>query len=116
MPIKGFRVWLSGRLVENSENRFIQLLDQKGRLWEMEGTYGSGFYLQDPRSAKILMHTGTCDRYQNPIYEGDILRQVSCEQTFKVDDIVSFLLMCGRYEAKHGASIFDSLEIVSDEQ
>jgi hypothetical protein len=64
----------------------------------------------------VKFHTGTYDRNNTPIYEGDTLRQMSCEQTFKVDDIVSFLLMCGRYQEKHGAPIFDSLEVVDEKE
>ena len=64
-------------------------------------------------SSDVEFHTGTYDRKGMPIFEGDTLRQMSCEIPFVVEDIVSFLIMCGRYEEKHGAPIFDSLEIVN---
>ena len=66
-------------------------------------------------SDSIEYHTGAYDRNNTPIFEGDTLRQMSCTQTFVVEDIVSFLLMCGRYEERHGTPIFDSLEVVKEE-
>jgi hypothetical protein len=92
MPIKGFRV----KHADLGLNRIVTEFDNIYENWAEMGT-------------------GTCDRYGTPIFEGDTLRQTTCEQTFKVEDIVSFLLMCGRYEEKHGTPIFDSLEIVKDE-
>jgi len=68
--------------------------------------------IKTPFKTEYLFHTGTYDRNGRPIYEGDQVRQVSCEIPFNVEDIVSFLIMCGRYEEKHGAPIFDSLEVV----
>jgi hypothetical protein len=58
-------------------------------------------------------HTGTYDCNGASIYEGDFLRSKSCEIPFKVENIVSFLIMCGKYEAQHGVPIFESLEIVN---
>lgn len=95
MSIKGFRI--------KSDNGYLNEMDTS----EIPGEFASP-------SDTVLFHTGTYDRKGEPIFEGDTLRQMSCEQTFKVEDIVSFLLMCGRYEAKHGAPIFDSLEVVTE--
>lgn len=63
---------------------------------------------------KFRFHTGTYDRNQNPIFEGDLLRSKTCETPFKVESVLEFLLMCGRYEEKNGTPIFDSLEIVKE--
>jgi hypothetical protein len=97
MPIKGFRYKHADLGLNKIVTEFVDIYKN----WQ---------------PYKIEMSTGTCDRYGTSIFEGDILRQITCEQTFKVEDIVSFLLMCGRYEEKHGTPIFDSLEIVKDER
>ena len=78
--------------------------------------YGVDLSLASGNEIKIFYHTGTFDRNGTPIYEGDTLRQKSCEIPFKVEDIVSFLIMCGRYEEKHGTPIFDSLEVVNEKK
>lgn len=74
----------------------------------------SGSIDNDPSRFNIQFHTGTYDRNQNPIFEGDMLRSVTCEIPFKVENIVDFLMMCGAYKEKNGCDIFDSLEIVSE--
>lgn len=109
MSINGFRI--------ESETNLISLVDFHSVAHVPENKFYSYFNFQDRLSElglKIQLDTGTRDREGTPIYEGDTLKQVSCEQTFKVDDIVSFLIMCGRYEEKHGTPIFDSLEIVNE--
>lgn len=62
----------------------------------------------------IGMDVGVTDRNGNSIKVGDILRSKTCEIPFKVESVVEFLLMCGRYEEKNGTPIFDSLEIVKE--
>lgn len=120
MPIKGFRVRnsLTNEIRSNSSvpKAFFMLNDEIALCWAAWEAESLSYKMNQCAEAFVVeFHTGTYDRYGSPIFEGDTLRQVSCEQTFKVEDIVSFLLMCGRYEAKHGAPIFDSLEIVKDE-
>ena len=62
------------------------------------------------------MFTGTFDRNNTPIFEGDTLRSKTCETPFKVENIVDFLMMCGAYREKNGCDIFESLEIVKEEK
>lgn len=61
---------------------------------------------------KIQYHTGEFDRNQTPIYEGDWVRSMSCEEPWQVPDLVTFLKRCGAYEAEHGVRMCDSLIVV----
>jgi len=93
MPIKGFR-----------DKKYKTFMSPVKREQQFSEPY------------EVEYHTGTYDRNNVPIFEGDTLRQITCTQTFIVEDLVDFLLMCGRYEEKHGAPIFDSLEVVTEER
>jgi hypothetical protein len=120
MSIKGFRVRNSFtkeiRINSITPKAFYMLSDEIELCWAAWERESLSYKMNRCAEAFIIeFHTGTYDRNNVPIFEGDTLRQMSCTQTFVVEDIVSFLLMCGRYEERHAAPIFDSLEIVKEE-
>jgi|WetSurMetagenome_2_1015567.scaffolds.fasta_scaffold618068_1 hypothetical protein len=97
MSINGFRV----KYPEGRPIGYLQYVDFKA-----QGAY---------RVVREL-HTGTFDRNNQPIFEGDTLKSMTCEIPFKVESIVDFLMMCGEYKAKNGVDIFPSLEIINTPQ
>lgn len=106
MSSKGFRLYD----IQNQEYCIDDwYLDSDFNLY-CDSAPGSALFIRDHFTLEL--HTGTYDRNNTPIYEGDMLRTMSCEVPFKVEDIVSFLIMCGKYEAQHGVEIFPSLEVV----
>jgi len=108
MSIKGFRIVSNHQEIRKIDFHSVETL--------CEDKFYSYFCIEYSLNSPdiIQFDTGVYDREGISIYVGDTLRQKSCETPFVVEDIVSFLIMCGRYEEKHGTPIFDSLEIVNE--
>jgi len=102
MSIKGFYLFIKNEQLPQEISFAIPVKD------------GNSLWSFNYDEFDFSFHTGAYDRNYRPIFVGDMLRQKSCEIPFEVEDVVSFLIMCGRYEEKHGTPIFDSLEVVDD--
>lgn len=127
MPIIGFRIYSNS--TQSTLNQYLLInsrLSNTGVFWSFITDHIKIFesfksdnseinHSNEPNSiVNIQYHTGTYDRNNNPIFEGDMLLSKTCETPFKVENIVDFLMMCGAYSEKNGCDIFDSLEIVKD--
>jgi len=92
-PIPGYCISTDGSLWHNAISENINPCDSECR---------------------ALQHIGFSDKLGQPIYEGDILEMAGGGPRIIVEDIYSFLIYCGKYQAEHHVELFPCVTVIGN--